>query len=66
MNERRRQYEALNRRMQPAINSIKKIKLLSFSSHDDEASYFDQFNTTENGLEYDRMKFTPTNVNNRT
>ena len=28
-----------------------------------EASYFDRINVTENGLEYDRKKFTPTNVN---
>ena len=28
-----------------------------------EASYFDPINMTENGLEYDRKKFTPTNVN---
>ena len=27
---------------------------------------FDQFNITENGLEYDRKKFTPTNMNGRT
>ena len=30
-----------------------------------ETSYFDQFNMTKNGFEYDRMKFTPTNVNDR-
>ena len=28
-----------------------------------EASYFDQINMSENGLENDRKKFTPTNVN---
>ena len=28
-----------------------------------DASYFDQINMTENGLEYDRKKFTPTNMN---
>ena len=27
-----------------------------------EASYFDQINMTENGLEYDQKKLTPTNV----
>ena len=30
----------------------------------DEVSYFDRFNMTKNGLEYDRKKFT--NVNDRT
>ena len=28
-----------------------------------EASYFDRINMIQNGLEYDRKKFTPTNVN---
>ena len=28
-----------------------------------EASSFDRINMTENGLECDRMKFTPTNMN---
>ena len=28
-----------------------------------EASYFDRINITENGLEYDQKKLTPTNVN---
>ena len=28
-----------------------------------EASFFDRFNMTKNGLKYDRKKFTPTNVN---
>ena len=27
-----------------------------------EASYFDQINMTKNWLEYDRKKFTPTNM----
>ena len=27
-----------------------------------EASYFDQINMSNNGLEYDRKKFTPTNM----
>ena len=27
-----------------------------------EASYFDQINMTKNGLEYDQIKFTPSNV----
>ena len=36
---------------------------LTNSAHFLEATYFDRFNTTENGLEYDRMKFTPTNIN---
>ena len=31
-----------------------------------EASYFDQFNMTKNGSEYDWKKFTPMNVNIRT
>ena len=30
-----------------------------------EASYFDRFKMIENGLEYDRKKFTPTNVSDR-
>ena len=29
----------------------------------EEASYFDQINMTKNWLEYDRKKFTPTNMN---
>ena len=28
-----------------------------------EASYFDRINMTKNGLEYDRKKFTPMNMN---
>ena len=31
-----------------------------------EASYFDRFNMTKNGLEYDRIKFTPSNMIVRT
>ena len=35
---------------------MKKLKI-------NEASYFDRINMTKNGLEYDRKKFTPKNVN---
>ena len=33
-----------------------------FNFHFFEASYFDWINMTKNGLEYDRKKFTPTNM----
>ena len=39
-------------------------KLTHFKcKHINEASYFDRFNMTKNGLEYDRKKFTLMNVN---
>ena len=37
--------------------------LLKSKYNSEEASYFDQINMSKNGLEYDRKKFTPTNVN---
>ena len=52
--------------MSEKIKASKKDSKIEFKRQNFEASYSDQFNMTENGLEYDRMKFTPTNVNDRT
>ena len=49
------------------LDSLKQKKEERKKERKKEASYFDQFNMTEeNGLEYDQKQFTPTNVNVRT